>query len=333
MKSIPSQLLVLLCLSALPACAQIKYSAKITVRVVDDAGSPVTSGVVQVSTFARWVPGEGFGHDEHDQYEAKLTDEGIAVVEMRCLRNEISYGSQLNDHYYSGGGGLFRFKEVINGRWEPWNPQLEIVVPRILKPIPMYGRRVGESPRLEMPSTEPVGYDLAVSDWVAPHGKGKRSDLIFTHHAKLRAADVNSPFESFFSITFSNPADGIQSRLAKPGRRLLELPRVAPEDGYESELVRHVSWAGIGTSMQTGTLEEQNYYIRVRTVVDSNGKVVSALYGKIYGDIQFFAPPGSNGMARFTYYLNPTPLDRNLEFDPKRNLLSDRLSGTIGLEP
>lgn len=23
----------------------------------------------------------------------------------------------------------------------------------------------------------------------------------------------------------------------------------------------------------------------------------------------------------FTYYLNPTPNDRNLEFDPKRNLL------------
>ena len=26
---------------------------------------------------------------------------------------------------------------------------------------------------------------------------------------------------------------------------------------------------------------------------------------------------------RFTYYLNPTPNDRNMEFDPKRNLFQN----------
>jgi hypothetical protein len=52
------------------------------------------------------------------------------------------------------------------------------------------------------------------------------------------------------------------------------------------------------------------YYFRVRTKVDDRGNIVSAHYGKIYGDFMQFA-----------YYYNPTPNDRNIEFDPKQNLL------------
>jgi len=52
----------------------------------------------------------------------------------------------------------------------------------------------------------------------------------------------------------------------------------------------------------------------VRTVLDSNGNAKSALYGKIYGDTM---------MMNFHYYLNPTPNDRNVEFDPKQNLLKN----------
>jgi hypothetical protein len=48
----------------------------------------------------------------------------------------------------------------------------------------------------------------------------------------------------------------------------------------------------------------------VRTVKDHAGNIVSARYGKIYGDFM-----------QFSYYLNPTPNDRNIEFDPKQNLL------------
>ena len=57
-------------------------------------------------------------------------------------------------------------------------------------------------------------------------------------------------------------------------------------------------------------LPDRNYFFRVRTLLDEHGNVKSALYGKIYGDFMQFA-----------YYLNPTPNDRNVEFDPKQNLL------------
>ena len=62
--------------------------------------------------------------------------------------------------------------------------------------------------------------------------------------------------------------------------------------------------------------DDQNYFFRVRTV-KKDKKIISAHYGKIDRDIEFWG----NEKLRFTYYLNPTPLDRNMEFDPKRNLL------------
>lgn len=63
---------------------------------------------------------------------------------------------------------------------------------------------------------------------------------------------------------------------------------------------------------------------RVRTVLDDEGNIVSARYGKIYGPIEYGeSDSGSGGKIRFTYYLNPTPNDRNVEFDPEQNLFTD----------
>jgi hypothetical protein len=41
-------------------------------------------------------------------------------------------------------------------------------------------------------------------------------------------------------------------------------------------------------------------------------QALSANYGKIYG-----------AFMNFTYYLNPTRNDRNVQFDPKRNLFTN----------
>ena len=66
----------------------------------------------------------------------------------------------------------------------------------------------------------------------------------------------------------------------------------------------------------------QKYFFRVRTKKDDQGKIVSALYGKIYGDINFdfFSP---KTIVAFTYYLNPELNSRNMEFDPKQNLFKN----------
>jgi hypothetical protein len=60
---------------------------------------------------------------------------------------------------------------------------------------------------------------------------------------------------------------------------------------------------------ETNQDAKAGYYCRVRSEILPNGET-NCLYGKIYGDF-----------PAMTYYLNPTPNDRNVEFDPKRNLM------------
>jgi len=61
----------------------------------------------------------------------------------------------------------------------------------------------------------------------------------------------------------------------------------------------------------TQQLTSQDYLVfRTRTMVDVEGKLVSAHYGKIYGDWNFVGPGGMS-MARCIF--NLTPNDTNLE--------------------
>lgn len=83
----------------------------------------------------------------------------------------------------------------------------------------------------------------------------------------------------------------------------------SPERGY---LHKHeqVTFRKSDSSHKSTRKEGRNYYFRVRTKLDEKGDIESAHYGKIYGDFM-----------SFVYFLNPTPNDRNVEFDPKKNLL------------
>ena len=64
----------------------------------------------------------------------------------------------------------------------------------------------------------------------------------------------------------------------------------------------------------------QTYFFRVRTV-KQNDRIVSALYGKIKEGFQLAPSNSKTCKVKLAYYLNPTSLDRNMEWDPQRNLL------------
>jgi hypothetical protein len=53
--------------------------------------------------------------------------------------------------------------------------------------------------------------------------------------------------------------------------------------------------------------------------VDEKGEIKNAIYGKVCGNIKFWR----DGTIRWNYELNPNPLDVNMEFDQKKNLLPD----------
>jgi hypothetical protein len=223
---------------------------------------------------------------------------------------------------YHGNYGFrhekIRFKEAVSGRWQPWNPTVEVEMKRIVNPIPLYTKSV----KLQYPKMgESFGFDLLKADWVSPHGKGERADFIFSTQTHYDGSLVTNytqktrAFESSFTLRFSCEDDGIQPFYADPLKgSVLRLPRMAPESNYEKELIQHKYVRRQGRYLETR--RDENWFFRVRTEKDEEGNIVSALYGKIHGAIQW----GWEGGVVFSYYLNPTPNDRNLEFDGKNNL-------------
>jgi hypothetical protein len=65
-------------------------------------------------------------------------------------------------------------------------------------------------------------------------------------------------------------------------------------------------------------------------IFSKDGGVVSANYAKVYGDFAF--NPARQKMS-FSYYFNPVSNDRNLEFDPKRNLFPEDKPGANVRDP
>jgi hypothetical protein len=276
--------------------ALVQPEWKVTVRVIDNAGNPVPNATV----------GIGYSTNGEPTGIHLLTDtNGLCVASAK--------GSVIGGYRVEKAGYYFtwfpgtRFATYTNDQWQPWNPMVEIPLKRIVKPIPMYAKRVVQGlPALD----ESIGFDLTAGDWVTPRGKGQRADIIFK---KAYSETSSSVYYSKIEVSFPNPGDGIQSfQVNHPINQgsALRSPYEAPEKGYLPQLSREIS-AGHGPSKFEYD-ENRNYFFRVRTVLDEKGNVTSALYGKIYGDFM-----------RFVYYLNPTPNDRNIEFDPKQNLMKD----------
>ena len=186
-----------------------------------------------------------------------------------------------------------------------WNPIITLTLKKVGKPIAMYARLVDENP----PTLgQPIGYDLMMGDWVCVGHKGITKDIIFQKWAYRKSG---ADYEYKVKVTFPKDGDGIQIYNIPDSEKGsgLRSPHEAPLDGYTPELYKERS-AHPGQPTKNDDDPNRIYLFRVRTVKNDDGKIVSAHYGKVYGDF-----------LQFTYYFNPTPNDRNIEFDPKQNLL------------
>ena len=323
MKITQTLALLLLIAGSLPAQdSNEKPQAQITFHVVTDEGKPVPNIEVTVSTFLR--RDEGPGADIDQDFKGKTDEKGMTTITYPSLLGDYSYRIDKTPGFYLTTYWEYHFQSVTGNKWQPWNPTIDMVLKPIIKPIPMYARKMGESVPLTIPVVDkPVAFDLIVADWVAPYGKGSISDLVFTFTETIPFVNIRKPFDVTLAISFSNRGDGIQSVLVPIDiGSNLQLPRYAPENGYEPKLVRQLGRPAEGKPINSSHREDQNYFFHVRTIMDEQGNIKSALYGKIDGDIEFWGDRG----IRFNYYLNPNANDRNMEFDTTKNLF-------IGLSP
>jgi len=308
---------LLLCLMALFAVAATNvvvkelepFRAKLTVKVLDEAGQPFPGVDVQV----------GFEDPKtrRNVYANGMTDAyGLYTAEGIC-DGSTAGGIRKDGYYWSGFP--FKITGTDGNHWIPWNPICEATLRPIGKPIALYAKRV----QTRLPELDkPCGYDLESGDWVTPYGKGIKSDFIFTLHQEDRGMQ---DYDLIGELTFKNSLDGLlDAPLPKIGKNsAFKWARLAPENIYQQKFSLQNSWhneKGMTTSFKFEGKEWEGYFFRVRSV-EQDGKLVSAHYGKIRGGIEVF-PDNSKPKMAFTYYFNPTPNDRNLEWDTKRNLFS-----------
>lgn len=295
--------------------------AKFTVRVHDEVGVVITNARVRVGVTVPIKPGWGWGGGKEEIWDGATDANGLCVVQLKC------YGeaglSVTKEGYYGSSGYKVMFTNLVSGKWEPWNPEIDVVLrPKVL-PIPMYTKQVHD---VKVPIFgQAVGFDLLRGDWVAPYGNGEVPDFRFTLISKPEQTITtrNGPLRLFdftLSMGFSKDGDGIipLPLIRRRGGSTLRMDRQAPETGYQTNVVKRI-YQEASQPPRSDVHEGQNYFFRVRTKKDDKGDVVSALYGKIHGDFCGF----DYGKLTFTYYLNPTPNDRNVEFDPTKNLFEN----------
>jgi len=208
-----------------------------------------------------------------------------------------------------------------------WDVMIPVLLKRIRSPIPMYIQNV-ENINIRKRTGDKIGrvvtnsvagYDLVRGDIVAPYGRGRIADCEIKYLMKIISKDDDAlpvDCDTVFEACMTNLVDGI-CRGNPDGAENGRLGSAcisdynAPVSGYTNTIsfYRKVR----GTKAESNDDRHYLYYFRIRTQTNGVGQVTNALYGKIYRQI--------NG--NFTYYLNPTPNDRNVEFDPKRNLFKN----------
>jgi hypothetical protein len=287
---------------------------KFTVRVTDSETSlPVSNAMVR-TTFTQKRDPWGTGKGQFNQVKLPVDQSGAVTLSGYQGKFEEGISARVfADGYYSDGNG-FRFerKSLAFNRWEPWDPVIEVKMRPKKNPVPMIQKYIEWKPVPGIGST--VGYDLEVGDWVSPHGKGKISDLILTTSSYFQEGKRGS--EARYVLSFSNEADGIQAYCFPEGlNSSFKWPYNAPMDGYQPIVEKFKHWDVNGAPDKSNYDEKNNYILRVRSRQLDDGSII-ACYGMITGELEFIP----QGKIKFSYYFNPVPNERSLEYNGE-NLL------------
>jgi hypothetical protein len=289
--------------SVMASCAYANV-AMMTVRVVDDLGTPVSGASIRVY----FGKSEAEGLSDSNGYfvhTGSYSDSGRAVAEK--------------DGYYDAQSDKTPFKWQGVTRAIPWNPTNVIVLKRAINPHPMLISWMPVVPVLD----DPAGWDFMVADWVPPHGTGKIADVMILASGTVWDAESPGLYNSDgrISLSFPNPLDGVSSykgvRRSSTSKAASNYrgPQEAPDSGYVANTQLVYSYYVQVTNGEQVLVQKTdmiNFVFRIRTQTNEQGEIVGGYYGKME-DIQ----PGWTRENRWrligNYYINSKPLERNVE--------------------
>jgi len=313
--------IIIVCVSTcLTSCGDPEQ--KFSVTVVDESGVPM-KGIECTAGFNRGKK-SGMGLEPYG-VTAITNSAGKAEIKGETSFFDSTIKAKTDDHYESSFGKMW-IKKRTGNHWEPWPVEVKLIMKKIGNPHPMYVVSRETDGRFRYPKdvSGPVGFDLLRRDWVAPHGKGERADL-YLEGVKGGNGGSSSIPPGHVQLTFPNPGDGVFPAREELGGSLLFGPQEAPEDGYlkEWKFPNYRPAEGEDLNSVPGAY---TIVFRIRTELDSEGKVRSAYYGKLPGGISYTYGPYAS-IVRMTYYLNEQPNDRRMEWDMQTNLFRDITSG------
>ncbi len=283
------------------------------IRVVDQDGVPV-AGVILWGSLQT-----GLGQDDFTPIDAVTDVNGEAVVEGICTERLSLY--IIKEGYYNTGYELSypdtaASPKVVDGKWQPYGGVRTILLKKIKNPVPM----VHSKPcRSSCPSLGAwYGYDLERRQWVKPAGEGVHADILV--RVVEDAKNVTTDFRVVMEVSFTNnPFAGAYMLKTDAYSEMKSVYEADTNANYQSVLrfvhEKHPRESNapyrraLGCEVTDTRLSSDSYLVfRTRTKVDSEGKLVSAHYGKIYGRWLFFRCFKSGGV-----YFNVCENDTNLE--------------------
>lgn len=282
--------------------------ARIALKVVDEAKKPVVGANVE---FVSEKPRYRLAKDSGPIRQVATTDgRGVAMFDAFCS-GRVSWTVSGEDIYRKPGS-----VELPEGG----DSAVDFVVRRAKASHEMISRFISVADFEKTGAIVPVGYDVLVGDFVAPHGKGVRSDLLVSLAAVANPYALES--EAFLCVDVADRNDGF-AWLGRVGDGL-RFEREAPEDGYAGDrrALRQVLLGCYSHPRSKGRRSmaaEPPLALRLRTQLSDTGAVAGAYYGYIDivetdgGDVKGHWNYRSAKGLSVAIFLNKTPMDRNLE--------------------
>ena len=300
--------------------------AKIIYRVVNDEGTPVANTTV----YGQWQN----DYPRRTWKETFTTDINGEFVAKGKVGGRFGFYVRKDGYYLSSTGLNFHCREgvsplVKDGKWQPYGEHRTLVVKRIKNPVEMRFHNWGMG-GCRAPATNVwVGLDFEMGQWCKPYGNGKHDDVMirfggtivddFTWDTKTEISFTNVPYAGFYMM---------QKDMFSTMKTCYEA--MTNDSAYAERTITLTSKGrrGIPPNKETTDKIASDKYLvfRTRCIIDENGRIVSAHYGKISGDFR-----GSLQLIFFTHnsyadeagiYFNPTPNDPNLEDARSVRLLS-----------
>ncbi len=221
-----------------------------------------------------------------------------------------------------------------------------IVLRKKQNPRPLFAQRTGAIFLREF--DVPYGYDLEIGDWVRPHGKGTRADMIFTMSGAVNKE--TDEYDVTTTLSFPNKGDGVIAvRPVMLAESKLLLGQEAPLEGYQPTFEmrsKHKrpppgedeasAWARIYGKNPDDPPPLEGLWFRTHTEIDpETGNVLRARYGKVYSTntvpiISYFIlekPRWEMGFhLEFTYFYAPDH-SRSVEFNGTTLVPNGNLQG------